>query len=249
MSSACGLGSALFCAAHPGGGAGKSQLSAAAQGDRRSGRHDTEVSPAEASGKKELLIEFISGFPTLADLAELRLAGLRFNLKTYGPSRGRYLTSLHLKALPDGVEAAVSGLPENAKIRCTSWAPDGRSIIFVNAGDASTDPGLSLRIVDVAAARARRIPGIALNGIFGEPCEWPSDSQSLLCKTVPKNRGAAPECREVPTGPVVQENLGRFTPGATYEDLLKSPEDERIFDLRRVGSGVHSSRRDGYARR
>jgi len=142
-----------------------------------------------------------------------------------------------------------AGYPRTRRSAVPSWAPDGRSIIFVNAGDASTDPGLSLRIVDVAAARARRIPGIALNGIFGEPCEWPSDSQSLLCKTVPKNRGAAPERREVPTGPVVQENLGRFTPGATYEDLLKSPEDERIFDLRRVGSGVHSSRRDGYARR
>ena len=29
---------------------------------------------------------------------------------------------------------------------------------------------------------------------------------------------------------MVQENLGRVTPGPTYEDLLKSPEDERIFD-------------------
>ena len=29
---------------------------------------------------------------------------------------------------------------------------------------------------------------------------------------------------------MVQENLGRVTPGPTFEDLLKSPEDERIFD-------------------
>ena len=35
---------------------------------------------------------------------------------------------------------------------------------------------------------------------------------------------------EVPTGPVVQENLGRVTPGPTFEDLLKNPEDEAIFD-------------------
>ena len=57
-----------------------------------------EVSPADASGKKELLIEFVSGFPTIADLAqpELRLGGLRFNPKTNGPSRGWYLTSLDL---------------------------------------------------------------------------------------------------------------------------------------------------------
>ena len=75
------------------------------------------------------------------------------------------------------------------------------------------------------------MPGIALNGIFGSPCEWTGDSQSLICKTVPKGGGAAPKRSEVPTGPVIQENLGRVTPGPTYEDLLKNPEDEAIFDF------------------
>ena len=207
-----------------------------------------EVSPAGASGKKELLIEFVSGFPTIADLAqpELRLGGLRFNPKTNGPSRGWYLTSLDLKAHPEGAETTVSGLPVNAKIRFASWAPDGRSIMFVNTSDLSRDPGLSLWIVDVSTARARRVPGIALNGIFGAPCEWLSDSQSLLCKTVPKDRGAAPGRSEVPSGPVIQENLGRVTPGPTYEDLLKSPEDERIFDYYAT-SQVELIRLDGAA--
>jgi len=206
------------------------------------------VSPADASGKKELLIEFVSGFPSIADLAqpELRLAGLRFNPKRNGWSRGRYLTSLHLKTLPDGAETAVTELPEDAKIRFAAWAPDGRSIMFMNASDASADPGLSLWIVDVATARARRIPDIALNGLFGEPCQWLSDSQSLLCKTILKNRGAAPARSEVPTGPIIQENLGRVTPGATYEDLLKSPEDESIFDYYAT-SQVELVRLDGTA--
>jgi dipeptidyl aminopeptidase/acylaminoacyl peptidase len=74
------------------------------------------------------------------------------------------------------------------------------------------------------------LPGIALNGIFGAPCEWLSDSQSLVCRTVPADRGAPPVRSDVPTGPVVQENLGRVTPGATFEDLLKNPEDEQFFD-------------------
>lgn len=85
-------------------------------------------------------------------------------------------------------------------------------------------------IVDVATAQARVLPGISLNGIFGSPCEWMSNSESLVCKTVSKVGGPAPERSAVPTGPVVQENLGRATPGPTYEDLLKSPEDERVFD-------------------
>ena len=43
-----------------------------------------------------MLIEAISGLPSIADLAqpELRLAGLRFNPKTNGPSRGRYVTAV-----------------------------------------------------------------------------------------------------------------------------------------------------------
>src|SRR5277367_2455905 len=64
------------------------------------------VSPAGKAGEaRRILIEQYSGLPSIADLAqpELRLAGLRFNPKTNGPSRGRFLTALSLKELPDGV--------------------------------------------------------------------------------------------------------------------------------------------------
>lgn len=190
------------------------------------------VSPADASGRKWMSIGYISGLPAIADLAqpELRLAGLRFNPKTNGPSRGRYLTGLGLQALPEGKEISVSGLPGDAKILFPAWAPDARHLSFVNIRDAAGDAGLSLWIVEVSNGQAHRIPGIRLNGMFGRPCEWTSDSQSLLCKTLLEGRPAAPLRSEVPTGPVVQENLGRITPGATYQDLLKSPEEERLFD-------------------
>jgi dipeptidyl aminopeptidase/acylaminoacyl peptidase len=193
---------------------------------------NVEVSPKDKAGTQWLLIESFSGLPSLTDLAqpELRLAGLRFNPKTNGPSRGRYITSLALQALPNGEAKPVSGMPPDAKIRFPAWSPDARHVSFVNASDNSADAGLSLWIVDVASAQARRLPGVALNGIFGSPCEWSSDNASLICKTVPKGRGTAPKRSEVPTGPVIQENLGRLTPGATYQDLLKNPEDEQLFD-------------------
>ena len=209
-----------------------------------------EISPAGGgAGKRWMLIEHFSGLPTIADLAqpELRLAGLRFNPKTDGPSRGRYDTSLELQALPNGRAIAISGLPAHAKIRFADWSPDGRKISFVNISDAREDAGLSLWIIDVATAQARRLPGIALNGIFGSPCEWLNDSQSLVCKTVPADRGPTPKRSEVPTGPVVQENLGRVTPGATFEDLLKNPEDEQIFDYYAT-SQVQLIRLDGAAK-
>jgi dipeptidyl aminopeptidase/acylaminoacyl peptidase len=201
-----------------------------------------DVSPGDQPGGRWLLIEAISGLPSIADLAqpEMRLAGLRFNPKTNGPSRGRFLTALSLKELPDGVERPIAGLPatikipiiatSNGRIPYAGWAPDARHAFFVNVSDAPGDAGLSLWIVDVASAQARRVPDVALNGVFARPCEWLGDSLHLICKAVPKGRGAAPTRSEVPTGPVIQENLGRVTPGPTFEDLLKSPEDEAIFD-------------------
>lgn len=191
------------------------------------------LSPTGAKSEKRwMLIEHLSGLPSVGDLAqpELRLAGLRFNPKTDGPSRGIYITALELQALPNGKAVALSGLPAHAKIRFADWSPDARKISFVNISDAQEDAGLSLWIIDVATAEAHRLPGIALDGILGSPCEWRSNSQSLVCRTVPSGKGPAPVRREVPTGPVIQENLGRVTPGPTYEDLLKSPEDEQFFD-------------------
>ena len=193
---------------------------------------EVEVSPKDNMGKQWLLIEPLSGLPPISDLAqpELRLGGMRFNPKTNGPSRGLYFTSLRLQVLPDGGEKTIAGLPASAKIRFTAWAPDARHVYFVNASDDTKDPGLSLWIVDVASATGKQLPGIALNGVFGAPCEWMSNGESLVCKAVVKGRGAAPQRSEVPTGPVIQENLGRVTPGPTYQDLIKSPEDEQIFD-------------------
>jgi dipeptidyl aminopeptidase/acylaminoacyl peptidase len=209
-----------------------------------------ELSPAGgAEGKRWMLIEHLSGLPTIAELAqpELRLAGLRFNPKTNGPSRGRYDTSLELQALPDGRAIAISGLPARAKIRFAGWSPDGRKISFVNISDAKEDAGLSLWVIDVATAQARRLPGVALNGMFGSPCEWLSDSQGLVCRAVPADRGPAPTRSEIPTGPVIQQNLGRVTPGATFEDLLKNPEDEQFFDYYAT-SQVEIVRLDGAAK-
>ena len=190
------------------------------------------VSPGERAGRKWMVIEHISGLATIAELSEpeLRLAGLRFNPRTGGPSRGRYLTAFGLQALPAGAEIPVRDLPANAKMRFVGWAPDAQHFAFVNMKDVAEDAALSLWVVDVAEARAHQIAQLTLNGVFGNPCEWMPDSRGLLCLTRIEARGEAPRRAQVPAGPVVQENLGRVTPGPTYEDLLKSREDEQLFD-------------------
>jgi dipeptidyl aminopeptidase/acylaminoacyl peptidase len=207
------------------------------------------LSPAQAAGPRRILIQQSSSLPTIADLAEpeLRLAGLRFNPKVGAPSRTRYFVSLKLQSLPAaGATAqpavAITGLPAKLHVLSAEWSPDGQHIALVSAsstnagaGDktgsgAKESAGLSLWIVDVAKATAAPVSGVRPNSVLADPVSW-LNNRSLAVLTIPANRGSVPVHSEIPTGPVVQENEGRATPAPTYEDLLKTPTDERIFEF------------------
>lgn len=186
------------------------------------------LSPS-APGPRRLAILQPAGLPTIQDLAqpEYRLAGLRFNpeMRFLGRRQVKYL-SLKLKALPDGKEVAVTGFPAEAKLIEADWSPDGRKLVAV----AATTAGLSLWIVDAVTAHAMFVPGIKLNAILNKPCMWVSDSKKVVCLAIPANPGAAPKEGGVPTGPAIQQNLGRVTPARTNEDMLQTPLEERIFE-------------------
>ena len=192
------------------------------------------LSPAHGKGSRKILIEQSSSLPTIADLAEpeLRLAGLRFNPKVGAPSRTRYFVSLKLQTLPlDGakpVETAIAGLPAKLHVLYAKWSPDGERIALVNEG-AGPNEGLELWIVHVATSSAHRLPCPPLNAVLADPVEWLTWNY-LAVLTIPSSRGPAPKRSDIPTGPVIQENDGKATPAPTYEDLLKSPTDEQIFE-------------------
>jgi dipeptidyl aminopeptidase/acylaminoacyl peptidase len=71
---------------------------------------------------------------------------------------------------------------------------------------------------------------VKLNAVLGTPCSWLPGSTELLCKIVQATRGAAPKESDVPTGPDVEESLGKVSPAPTYEDMLKTTTDEAIFE-------------------
>jgi len=182
-----------------------------------------------------LLIEQSATFPTIADVAapRYRLAGLRFNPATNGPSRGQYSVSLALQPVSGGTAIPVTGIPAKLKASDVTWSPDSRHLAFVQRSDktATTTAGLQLWIVDVATHAAHPVAGLRLNAVLGRtPCEWMPDSAALLCKIVPATRGAAPKVSDTPSGPHVSENLGKVTPAPTYEDMLQTPDDENIFE-------------------
>ena len=56
------------------------------------------------------------------------------------------------------------------------------------------------------------------------------DNRTLLVQLVPASRGPAPAEPLVPNEPSTQESSGRPGPVRTYEDLLKTPHDEDLFE-------------------
>ncbi|MHC4168190.1 MAG: S9 family peptidase [Planctomycetota bacterium] len=157
---------------------------------------------------------------------ELRLAGMRINPKTHGPSRSSYYTDMKLLSIEQGTEIAIGGFPEGARIRNVDWSPDGKRIAFV----ITKANGQDLWVADVESASAKKLISNGISSVYGSPFEWLADSRTLICKTVPDDIGPAPQARTVPTGPVIQETTGRKAPARTYQDLLKNSHDEALFE-------------------
>ncbi|MDQ2770892.1 MAG: S9 family peptidase, partial [Bacteroidota bacterium] len=141
-----------------------------------------------ASDGRTLALLAVQDFPTVAELSqpELRLAGLRFNPRTNGPSRVSYAVGIKLKKLPNGPETDVKGLPAAARLSGLSWSPDNKTLAFaLTTPGSGLDGRVELWVADVATATARRLLATPLNDAFGTSFEWVSDSQTLLARAVP----------------------------------------------------------------
>jgi len=182
----------------------------------------TTVSPA---GDKIAMLTPLR-YPPIADLAQpmLRLAGERVNPNNNGQHRQPYFLSLTFKNISDGKETAVS-LPAGAKIMTPQWAPDGKHLAFGNI----TPTGIELWVADTATGKASRLSKAYINTAFGQ-FGW-EGSNELSATLVPANRGPAPAYENItPTEPSIQETSGRTGVIQTFEDMLKSPNDEKLFD-------------------
>lgn len=182
----------------------------------------TSVSPAH----DKILLAQPLRYPPISELAQpmLRLAGSRINPNTNGQHRQNYFVALTLKNIDDGRETSIA-LPAGAQVISPNWSADGKYIAFGN----QTANGIELWILDTASAQAKQLKNIRVNTAFGK-FDWMPDQKSLLVNLVPAKRAAVLSASSVPSEPSVQETAGKTGLVQTFQDLLKNPSDERLFE-------------------
>jgi dipeptidyl aminopeptidase/acylaminoacyl peptidase len=176
-------------------------------------------------GDLMLLAEY-QAMPGISDLAQplLRIAGLRITPRTNGRQQVMFHTALSLVSLRDGKTRKVA-LPETVKMGFPQWSHDGRWIAFARY----REDGAELWVVNAATAEAKPLTPAILNSV-GSTFRWLADSRHLLVQSIVEARGNPPQPPAVPLGPVIEENYGKVSKVATYQDLLKSPYDDSLFE-------------------
>ena len=187
----------------------------------------TPTVSVDSKGQWMLLIER-NMYPLVDELGqpEVRVAGLRINPANFSQSRQNYINNFTLKNIASGKEYKITGLPVNLLGNSVSWSRNDKKIAFTH----STGSKVDLYVIDVATQKATKVNKTPLNVVLGGAFSW-LDDNTLLYKTVIKPASAMPKRPITPPGPTVQESYGRAAPRPTYQDMIKSPYDESLFEF------------------
>ena len=192
---------------------------------------DVSLAPGvqiDSKGENMVLI-YRDQYKSIAELSEeeLRLAGLRINPATNIGSRTTYYTNLKVKKTSDTDAKQVTGLPKNPRLSGFRWSPDESKIACLN----TTDNGVEVWILNVEAGSVSKITDANINANMGSTLNWFNDNEHLLVKTLSENRKPLIDTKiAVPTGPTVSVSDGSKAQNRTYQDLLKTPNDEFNFE-------------------
>ncbi len=180
-------------------------------------------------GKAEwMLLSERNSYPTVEELGqpEIRVAGLRLNPNNFSPSRQIFINNFILKNIKTNKEYPVKGLPAGLLAAGVSWSPSETKIAFTHTSANRVD----LYLIDVATQTAKKINKQALNATLGGAYTWVHDDV-ILYQAATKLPSSAPKKPITPKGPTVQQNIGKAAPSRTYQDLIKSPYDEQLFEF------------------
>ena len=175
--------------------------------------------------RSTMLLSYRRSMPTLAEVTApwMGLAGSRINPRnnSFRVMGGTY--KLVLKDVATGAERPVMEVKEGSI--AGSFAPNSKKISITHTTDTNT----RLLVTDVASIAPKVVLDGGINGLSGG-CGWNEDSAGFFCRLIPDGRGPMPAKPQVPASPNIQETSGKAAPGRTYQDLLQTPYDEKLFD-------------------
>ena len=166
-------------------------------------------------------------YPPIALLAEpvLRLGGVRISPATGCRQRTFRFTGLQVQPVAGGPAVRVA-LPAAARIGLPVFSHDGRRFAF--ARDLAD--GVELWAGETATGAARPVPASGSTTSSVRPSRW-TGGGTLLVADGPggprRRRRRRPPCR---SGPIVEETAGKASQMATFQDLLRTPHDEAVFE-------------------
>ncbi len=179
---------------------------------------------------ENMIFLYRSNFKGIDELSEteMRLGGLRINPKTNINSRQSYYNDVKVRKGRKGVESDVEGLPQNGRFANFSWSPNQKMAAFTN----TVNSGVELWLLDIESKSAKRLTEPNLNANTGRPFAWFKDNNSILIKTISKDKKELIDTKTaIPAGPTVSiSEAGIKAQNRTYQDLLKNPTDEHNFE-------------------
>ncbi|APG64072.1 S9 family peptidase [Tenacibaculum todarodis] len=191
---------------------------------------DVDLAPGvqiDSKGENMVLL-YRNQYKSIAELSEteLRLAGLRINPVTNIGSRTTFYTNLKVKKTGSKDAKQVTNLPENPRLSGFSWSPDQSMMACLN----TTKTGVEVWVVNIYNGNATKITEANINANMGSTINWFKDNKHLLIKTLPSNRKPLINtATAIPNGPTVSVSNGSKAQNRTYQDLLKTPNDELNF--------------------
>ena len=173
-----------------------------------------------------LLAEF-EAHPPVAMLARpfLRLGGLRVDPELKSRQRTIQYRGITIRRF-EGERSVRVALPENARIGFPSWSNDGSKLAFTR----DVEDGVELWVADASTGKANAVGSFRVNDVLGSPHQWMNDNVTLLVRMVPHGTRTAPAMPRVPVGPNIEETAGKVSRPPTFQDLLRTPHDEDLFE-------------------
>jgi dipeptidyl aminopeptidase/acylaminoacyl peptidase len=177
---------------------------------------------------KTMLLLGRNAMPDISDISRrmLQLAGVRIDPVANSRFQTTFYNEIRVrKTVSESTDLGTKvELPDDVRIGTLSWSHDSSKFAFT----VVTDEGTDLHVADVETAKSTLLcKNISL--VMGT-IQWMPDAKHILCTVVPENRGEEPVETRTPIGPNVQESSGNTSPTRTYQDLLKNPYDESMFE-------------------